>query len=312
MLLKRGKNSNINPRFGTSSASLTSFIYIRKYVQGPSHLPAWTLSLNRQRTCDMDPSSTSNHEQRFPLLELPGELRNVVYRQALDQALPRNILPRWMDKMQRSHKYTINHSGATGRLVASSFVNLELSCRQVYQEVSHILYRNYEFSFIIAPSHASFLDTCLGSWQPTLDIQDKSYIHRITNIVLKANWDGFDWTAIRNFSWSNWKHITHMVCRALLGFSGLRRITLDWRVPNPCGVLEPTGQQWSLISPNFEYLQVNLPHTGIEVLAWQTISGSIPSQHREIRTTMQAYARHFQSPETLCHIPVYLPNTRTS
>ena len=260
----------------------------------------------------MDHSSTATQEQWFPLFQLPRELRNAVYRHALDDAFPRTILPRWMERMQRLHEYTVDYPVATGRLVASSFVNLQLSCHQLYHEVSHILYQDCQFSFIVAPSHASFLDACLMSWQPTLDIQDKSYTHRITNIVLKASWDGYDWTATRNFSWSNWKHITHMVCCALLGFSGLRRITLDWRVPNPCGFLQPTEQQWSSISPYFEHLQAILPHILIEVLAWQTIPGSIPLQYRKIRTTLQTYARHLQSLETLQHIPVSLSNIRMS
>ena len=246
------------------------------------------------------------------MLELPGELRNLIYRHTLDHALPRTILPRWLEGMQRLHEYTVNHPVATGRLVASSFVSLQLSCRQVYHEASHVLYETRQFSFIIAPSHASFLDAFLMSWQPTLDIQDKSYTHRITSIVLKANWDGHDWAAIRDLSWSDWKHTTHMVCCALPGFSGLRSITLDWRVPDPCDFLQPTGQQWSSISPSFEYLQASLPHILIEVLAWQRIPGSIPMQHREIRTTLQTYARHLQSLETLHHIPVFFSNTRMS
>ena len=269
-------------------------------------------SLTRQRNCDMDPSSTSNQEQWFPLLKLPSELRNVVYRHALGHALPRTILPRWMEGLQGLHEYTVDCPVATERLAASSFVNLQLSCRQLYHEVSHILYEDCQFSFVIAPSHASFLDACLISWHSTLDIQDKSYTHRITNIVLKANWDCYDWAAIRNFSWSNWKHITHMVCCALLGFPSLQRITLDWRVPNPCGSLQQTGQQWSSISPYFEYLQANLPRLVIEVLAWQAIPGSIPLQYRKIRTTLQTYNRQLQSLETLQHIPVFLPSIRMS
>ena len=146
-------------------------------------------------------------------------------------------------------------------------------------------------------------------WHPTLDIQDKSYTYSMTNIVLKANWDGYDWAAIRDFSWSNWKNVTLMVCRAFLRFFSLRRITLDWRVPHQCGFLKPTGQQRSLISPYFEYLQASLPRILVEVLAWQTIPGSIPLQYRKICTTLQTYARHLQSLGTLRHIPVFLPST---
>lgn len=255
----------------------------------------------------MDLSPAGAQEGRFPLLELPGELRNLIYRHTLDHALPRTILPRWLEAMQRLHEHTVDHPVATGRCVASSFVSLQLSCRQVHHEASHVLYETCQFSFIVTPSYASFLDAFLMSWQPTLDIQDKSYTHRITSIVLKANWDGYDWAAIRDLSWSDWKHITHMVCRALSEFSGLRSITLDWRVPDPCDFLQPTGEQWSSISPSFEYLQANMPHILIEVLAWQKIPGSIPMQHREIRTTLQTYARHLQSHETLQYIPVFFP-----
>ena len=148
------------------------------------------------------------------------------------------------------------------------------------------------------------------SRHPTLDIQDKSYTHRIASIVLKANWDDHDWAAIRKLSYSDWKHIMYMVCCALPGFSGLRSITLDWRVPDRCNFLQPTRQQWSPISPYFEYLQGSMPYILIEVLAWQRIPGSFSLRHRKILTTLQTYARHLQSLGTLQHIPVCLPNMR--
>ena len=42
------------------------------------------------------------------------------------------------------------------------------------------------------------------------------------------------------------------------------------------------------------------------------LPGSIPLQRRMIRTTLQTYARHLQSLETLRHIPVFLSNIRMS
>ena len=238
-----------------------------------------------QRNCDMDHSLAGNREQRFPLLKLPREIRSLIYRHVLGHSLPQIVLPRWIRGMQRLHG--INYSVATGR-----FVDLQLASRQLYHESSCTLYETCQFSFNISPSHASFLDACLLLGQPTLGIHDKSYTHKIMNIVLKANWDGCDWAAIRNFSWSDWKDTVPMVCRELLGFSNLRRLTLDWRIPNPCDFLQPTGKQWSSISRYFEELQAERPHILMEVLAWQTIPGSIPLQHREIRTTLETFTKH--------------------
>ena len=122
-------------------------------------------------------------------------------------------------------------------------------------------------------------------------IQDKSYIHRIRNIVLTANWHEYDWGHIRRFIWADWKDITIMVCRELLLFSGLRRLTLDWRVPNPCDVLQPTAHQWLSIFPHFEILQTGRPDICIEMLAWQIIPWSVPVQYREIRRGFGEYTR---------------------
>ena len=184
--------------------------------------------------------STDNQEQCFPLLGLPRAIRNNIYRHALSHALPRTILlvlPMWMDGVQG--------------LVANSITKLQLSCRQLYHEflVSSTRIANFHSLFL----HATLISWThvLMLWHPTLDIRDKSYTYSMTNIVLKANWDGYDWAAIRDFSWSNWKNVTLMVCGAFLRFFSLRRITLDWRVPHQCGFLKPTGQQRSLISPYF-------------------------------------------------------------
>lgn len=241
---------------------------------------------------DMNPFSTGKQEEhRSPLMEISGEIRNVIYRHALDHALPNLILTRWMQVMQRRHEDRMGHSVATGRLGASSFTNLLLSNRQVYREASYILYQSCKFSFMIAPRHASFLDGCLLSGFPTPVIQNMSYIHRITNIVLKANWDGHDQADILGFLWTNWKDITTMVCDELQGFSGLRRLTLDWRIPNPCDVLQPTKDQWLSISPYFEILQVKRPDIRMEVLAWEMIPWSMPSRYWVIRRGYRSYTQ---------------------
>ena len=160
-----------------------------------------TDTLTRQRNRDMDPSSTSDQEQWFPLLELPEELRSLVYRHALGHALPKTILPRWMEGIQQLHEYTVEHSIATKRFVASLFVNLQLFLLSSLSRSFSYPLRGLPSSFIVAPSHASFLEACLMSWHPTLDIQDKSYTHRIPSVALKANWDGYDWAPVRKFSW---------------------------------------------------------------------------------------------------------------
>lgn len=238
---------------------------------------------------DMDHSSAGTQEGHgFPLMKLPAELRNIIYRHVLGHALPKLVLPRWM---QHLHEYSIGHPVATGHFTASSFASLQLCNRQLYHEASYILYQVCHFSFNIAPTHATFLDGCLLSGYPTREIQDKSYIHRITNIVLKANWDCYDWATIRRFFWKNWRDATSMVCRQLLGFSSLRRLTLDWRVPNPREYLQPTTQQWLSISPIFKRLQARRPNIRMEVLAWQMIPGSIPLVHLEIRTSLEGYTK---------------------
>ena len=245
---------------------------------------------------DMNLSPTANPQQRcFRLMELPGELRNVIYRHALDDALPSLILPRWE---QRWHG-----------IAASSFTNLQLSSRQVYHEASYILYQTCQFSFNIDPRHASFLDECLLSESFTLNFQDKIYIHRITNIVLKANWDRYDWARSRTFT--DWTDVTIMVCDELRGFSGLRRLTLDWKVPNPCDFLQPTKDQWLSIFPFFEWLQKLRPDICMEVLAWEVIPGSVPFRHREIRRSFGKYTQELlEATERLRHLPVLLSKLR--
>lgn len=80
---------------------------------------------------------------------------------------------------------------------------------------------------LTAPCHASFLDTCLLTGSPSRDIQDQSYIHRITNIILKTDWNEYDWDDIREFIRTSWKDTTFIACRELLAFSSMRRLTLD-------------------------------------------------------------------------------------
>lgn len=260
----------------------------------------------------MDPSTNGHQEEhRFPLMRLSGELRNVIYRHALAHSLPNLILPRWMQVMQRWHEYTIGHPVATGPIAASSFINLQLSNRQVYDEASYNLYQSCQFSFNIAPSNFSFLDGCLSKELPTWNLQDKSYIHRIENIILTANWDGLDWAEIRRFSWTNWEDITAMVCDELLGFSGLRKLTLDWRVPNPCDVLQPTKNQWLSIFPSFELLQARRPEIRVEVLAWQQIPGSVPFKHQEIRRSFKSYTQE-ETTKRPRNAPVSVPTERYS
>ena len=236
---------------------------------------------------NMNLCTTGNHDGCFPLLELPRELRNLVYRHAFDYALPNLILPRWM----QSTRYTAGgRSVARTRLAATSFTNLELSSRQVYREASDVLYQNCQFSLSIASRHASFLDACLLSSIGTWDLQDKSYIHRITNVLIKANWDEYDWSDIRGFKWTNWNDITFVVCRCLLGFSNLRRLTLDWRVPNSCDIIQPTPDQWFVIFPHFEELRARRHDLCMEVLAWQIIPG-LPFKRQEICRDFRKFTR---------------------
>lgn len=233
------------------------------------------------------PSTGTPEEPPFPLMRFPSCVRNVIYRHALDNVLPNLILPSWMQE----------------RPIASSFTKLQLSNRQIYREASYILYESREFSFNIAQRHASFLDGCLLPWLDIPNIQDKMYIHRIKNVVIKANWDKFDWAAIRRFSWIRWEAMTSIVCRELQGFSGLRRLTLDWRAPDPCEVLRPTARQWLSISRYFEELQARRPNICMEVLVWQMIPGSVPSEHQMIRKTLEKYAQELLQATEIPEIP---------
>ena len=233
----------------------------------------------------MDSSSAVKQgEYISPLMELAPELRNIIYRHALRHAHPKLILPRWMLHMQRS----IGHPETSGGFTASSFTSLQLCNRQLRDETSYILYESCQFCFSIAPNTISFLDTCLLSRNPTGQIEDKPYIRKIKNIVVKANWDEYGRKAIWGFQWRDWKNVTSMVCRELQRFSDLRRLTLDWRVPNPCDFLQPTRKQWLSISPYFEWLQASCPEIRMEVLAWQIIPGSPP---REICTSLESYSK---------------------
>ena len=232
---------------------------------------------------DMNLCTTGNHDGYFPLLKLPRELRDFIYRHAFGYAFPNLILPRWMQST-RWHEHTVvGNSVARTRLAATSFTNLQLSSRQVYLEASYVLYQDCQFSLSIAPRHASFLDACLLSSLGTWDLQDKSYIHRITNVLIKANWDEYDWSGIRGFKWTKWNDITFVVCRELLGFSNLRRLTLDWRVLDSCDVIQPTPYQWFEIFPYFEELRARRHGLRMEVLAWQMIPGPTPNRQEICR-----------------------------
>ena len=255
----------------------------------------------------MDSSSAVKQgEYLFPLMKLLGDIRNIIYRHALRHALPKLILPRWMLRMQRS----IGHPETSGRFAASSFASLQLCSRQLYYETSYILYQSCQFCFSISQNTISFLDACLLSWNPTRQIQDKTYIRNITNIVVKADWDGYDRAAIWGFPWRDWIEVTSVVCNELQGFSGLRRLTLDWRVPNPCDVLQPTRKQWLSISRYFERLQARCPKIRMEVLAWQILLGSRP---REICMSLESYAEVLrEAAERLEHTPKFLPESRFS
>lgn len=248
------------------------------------------------------PWTGNPQEPSFPLMRVPSCVRNVIYRHALNNVLPNPILPRWM---QGLHEPPIGRPVAFERPIASSFTNLQLSNRQIYREASYILYESREFSVDIAQRHASFLDGCLLPGFTTPNIQDKSYIHRIKKIVIKANWDAFDWALIWRFSWTQWEAITLILCRELQGFSGLRRLTLDWRVlvPDPCEALQPTAHQWLSISPFFEELQGRRPDVCIEVLAWQMIPSSKSSKHQVIRKTFKEYAQELLQATEITQIP---------
>lgn len=300
-------------RFSTSPTSLASSSLLVKVRTGSTIFSARTPKHHKYKArmmSNINLSSTANEEDyRFPLMRLPVELRLVIYRKALDHALPSLILARGVRGMHRWHEYSTGHQAATGRPAAGSFTNLQLSNRQFYQEASYILYQNCQFSFDIAPGHASFLDECLLSRFPTRVIQDKSYVHKRTNIVLKANWDQYDWAEIRSFSWTHWKDITLMVCREMEGFTGMRRLTLDWRVPDPCDGLQPTKCQWLSISPYFERLQASRPDICIKVLVWQIIPGSVTPRYQEIRKSFEEYTQELlRATKRPQHTPVSLLN----
>ena len=238
----------------------------------------------------MDLCTTGNHDGYFPLLKLPRELRDLIYRRAFDYALPNLILPRWMQATRWHDSTVIGNSVPKMRLAATSFTNLQLSSRQVYREASYILYQHCQFFLSIAPRHASFLDACLLSSIGTWDLEDKSYIHRITNVLIKANWDEYDWSDIRGFKWTNWNDIAFAVCRGLLGLSNLRRLTLDWRVPSSCDIIQPTPDQWFVIFPHFEELRARRHGLCMEVLAWQMIPG-LPFKRQEICRDFKQFTR---------------------
>ena len=75
-------------------------------------------------------------------MDLPQEARDIIYHHALGHVLPNLILPKWMQGMQRWHEYSTGSPVVTGRIAASSFTNLQLSNRKVYQDASHILSRS--------------------------------------------------------------------------------------------------------------------------------------------------------------------------
>lgn len=242
-----------------------------------------------------DLSSTGNEEERrFQPLELPPDIRFVLYSHILNQDLPNLILPRWLQHIQDQQEQTTGDSVIRRRPAASSFTNLQLSSRQVYEETSYVLYHQCHFSFNIAPCHASFLDGCLLPRYSGQLPQDKSYIPRIANIVLKANWDGYDWAKIQGSEWTEWKEVMSMVCDELPGFSGLRRLTLDWRGPNSCDALQPRMHQWLSITPYFQRLRARRPELVMEVLAWEVIPGSVPFKHRAVRTGFDVYFQNLQ------------------
>ena len=241
----------------------------------------------------MDCSSTTSQEgHRFRLMDLPGELRSKIYR----HALPSIILPRWMQGI-RSRTNITPRPVAIGCSAARTLINLQLCSQQMLREVSYVLYSQTHFCFSVAPTHASFLDaSLLLLWPQTWDIQGKTYINTIQNIVLKANWDGYDCTTICQDSWMNWQDVTSLVCEKLEKFRDLRRLTLDWRAPDPDNVFQPTNVQWISIAQCFDKLKATFPDLCVEVLAWQPVPGSRPLEHRTIRMPFEEYKTTLKCP----------------
>ena len=227
----------------------------------------------------------SNHTMDYsPLMELPLELRNNIYR----FCLPELILPDWR------HRLINGHPAATEPHIASSFVNLLLCNRKISEEVSGFFHQYYPFVFDIAPSHASILDAQLHPWHPMQVLPVRISNYKITNIVLKANWDQYKGAPMWNFQWNDWKWGAATICGNLLqpgNLPSLQNLTLDWSVQTPYDVLHPTAQQWQSISPYFEELHDGRPDIRIEVVVWREIPETMSMRQGTIRTSLEGYGR---------------------
>ena len=236
---------------------------------------------------------------QFPLMQLPGELREIIYCHVIDHSHPKPILPRWMHKREEMLQRPRNPVGqpiAAGPLTPSSLINLQWCSTQLHNEVSAVLYRDCHFSFVLDPPWASFLDETITSSDHMQTLQDRTYLPRIRNVVLKVNCNDPAWALIRDFPlWGNLKEALSVVCRGFEHFSGLRRLVFDIREPKPGPLCGLTIDRWSAISPCFETLRAACPEMEMEVVVLRksrtAAGGGAAPVYEEVRMKLQDYGK---------------------
>ena len=248
-------------------------------------------------------SSTSNPvERQLSLMQLPAELREKIYRHVLDFSLPKPILPRWLQKweemQQQPQRLRLGQPTAAGPLVPTSLVNLQLSSRQLHDEVSRVLYQDCQFSFVLDPSYASFLDSTIMSQHDMQVLQSKTYLPRIRNVVLKVHCNDVSWAVCKSFYWCSLNDALSRICRAFGHFPGLTRLVVDIRErkPNPESVCGMTSDQWSSFSPSFERLQATCPEMEMEMVVWRKRTVEVEGKgkravYSEVRMRLQDYGK---------------------
>ncbi|KAJ4349981.1 uncharacterized protein N0V89_008602 [Didymosphaeria variabile] len=125
----------------------------------------------RLKAASIPKKSKKQKESRFPFLELPGEIRNMIYEHALT-ATDRHIdIHRVLDDDTKARTKPVRQSKYSGKRKYKDIVHQLLRVnRQIHDEATPILYSQNAFNFFDAQGLASFL----GRY--SLHVRDLSHV----------------------------------------------------------------------------------------------------------------------------------------
>lgn len=172
-------------------------------------------------------SSVHSSPESFKFLDLPPEIRDLIYHIALPYPISTTELPAWHSE-EDGFKRAFSEESA---LRKRSYVNLTLANRQVRQEATYALFHNGIF---VIPAHIHTLNS--KSWPVLtpaflkLATSNQYFAHQVRNIRIEIHSieasGTFMWETVTtpqtmsNMSW---------ICHYLPMFAGLKSIVVVWK-----------------------------------------------------------------------------------